>query len=119
MISIVECDNITLNNFALEALQRFESTSGTYGLQLLTSTRIKLERLTGNDGWGISGSNYIKDVKVYNSYINRFDCHWMAYDVSINNSTFKNLGVYLTGGGHLTIRDCTFILDKIPQTGGS
>ena len=119
MISIVECDNITLNNFALEALQRFESTSGTYGLQLLTSTRIKLERLTGNDGWGISGSNYIKDVKVYNSYINRFDCHWMAYDVSINNSTFKHLGVYLTGGGHLTIRDCTFILDKIPQTGGA
>ncbi|AOV97076.1 hypothetical protein A9798_08925 [Edwardsiella hoshinae] len=117
MINITECDNITLNNFELEALQRFESTSGTYGLQLTKSTRIKMERLTGNDGWGITGSNYIKDVKVYNSHLNRFDCHWMAYDISINNSIFKNLGVYLTGGGHLAIRDCTFLLDKIPQTG--
>ncbi|EMY3403117.1 hypothetical protein AAID35_005027 [Escherichia coli] len=119
MISVTECDNINLSNFELEALQRFESTSGTYGLQLTKSTRIKLERLTGNDGWGITGSNYIKDVKVHNSYLNRFDCHWMAYDISINNSTFKNLGVYLTGGGHLAIRDCTFLLDKIPQTGAS
>lgn len=119
MINITECDNIALNNFELEALQRFESTPGTYGLQLTKSTRIKLERLTGNDGWGITGSNYIKDVKIYNSYLNRFDCHWMAYDISINNSTFKNLGVYLTGGGHLAIRDCIFILDKIPQTGAS
>ncbi|MBB7412010.1 hypothetical protein HEM69_023550, partial [Escherichia coli] len=96
MINITECDNIALNNFELEALQRFESTPGTYGLQLTKSTRIKLERLTGNDGWGITGSNYIKDVKIYNSYLNRFDCHWIAYDISINKYTFKNLGVYLT-----------------------
>lgn len=116
MVSIYLCDNVRLNNFELEALPQIGDAKGTYGLQLSCVTRTKLDNLTGNDGWGITGSNYIKNITVKNAFLNRFDCHWMAFDITITDSTFKNQGIYLTGGGYLTVRNCIFLLDNDPIT---
>lgn len=111
MINVQQCNNVTLKNFEMEAIPRVNSTNGTYGLQFFLCTRLKLSNITGNDGWGVIGSNYLKNVYLSNSFLNRFDCHWMAYNVIIENTTFKNLGVYLTGGGEFVARNCTYVLD--------
>lgn len=112
MINVEKCNNVTLKNFEVEAIPRVDSTIGTYGFQFSLCTRLNLTNITGNDGWGIIGSNYLKNVTLSDSFLNRFDCHWMAYNIIIENTTFKNLGVYLTGGGCFIARNCTYVLDR-------
>ncbi|HFW1342630.1 TPA: hypothetical protein ACIAY5_004575, partial [Salmonella enterica subsp. enterica serovar Virchow] len=112
MINVEKCNNVTLKNFEVEAIPRVDSTIGTYGFQFSLCTRLNLTNITGNDGWGIIGSNYLKNVNLSDSFLNRFDCHWMAYNIIIENTTFKNLGVYLTGGGYFIARNCTYVLDR-------
>lgn len=109
MINVEKCNNVTLKDFEVEAIPRVDST---YGFQFSLCTRLNLTNITGNDGWGIIGSNYLKNVILFDSFLNRFDCHWMAYNIIIENTTFKNLGVYLTGGGFFIARNCTYVLDR-------
>lgn len=112
MVYVSEADNVRLINFDQEALPRTNYPDGTYGISMNCVTRVTFQKINGNDGWGLTGCNYMKSIYVNNCSFNRFDCHWMVYDVIIENSTFKNWGIIMTGGGHFIARNCIYTLGK-------
>lgn len=57
--------------------------------------------------WGIMGGNYIKNLEIYNSKLNRVDAHKGAWNVTIKDTTIGIKGFTLIGGGVLLVENVT------------
>ncbi|WP_415720619.1 phage tail protein [Photobacterium ganghwense] len=79
---------------------------GAYGyfISCTNVLDLTLNRLQCNGGWGVTGSNWIKDVQVTNSQINRWDVHFGMGNVTIRDSELYGYGVNVTyGDGQLLL----------------
>ena len=81
------------------------NAGGVYCFTGAHIVRLRAERLRGNGGWGFTGCNYLKSTTFFNCDINRIDCHWGAYDLTVINNRIINFGCLIAGGGTFTARD--------------
>ena len=90
------------------------SQKSNYDLILEHSTNITIDNVTSNDiednyRWGITGSNYTKDIIYKNCILNRIDAHCGVHNLTVENCTIGIKGFTLTGSGKLNIKDVTRI----------
>ena len=82
--------------------------NGAYGYMINCSNVVDLtiDRVQGNGGWGITGSNWLKDALVTNSQINRWDVHFGMGNLTIRDSELYGYGVNVTyGDGHVSLEN--------------
>lgn len=96
------CYDVLLKNCHITP--RKNTGIGSYGIHGYETFKLTLDNVTaqGDDSlFGVMGSNFMKDLVVKNSNMNRIDVHYKAWNVTIKNSKL-NL-ITLTGGGLLDI----------------
>src|SRR5205085_4130431 len=83
-------------------------TSG-YILQMDNVLNVTFRNLTWLNGWGATGTNNVKNWKIYDSSINRIDVHQSGGDIYCRNVNFiGGWGVYLGyGDGRVILENCT------------
>lgn len=89
-------------------------TKSNYDLILEYSSNITLENITcedleKNDRWGITGTNFTKDIIYKDCKLNRIDAHCGVYNLNIENCIIGVKGFTLTGAGNLNINNSTRI----------
>ena len=102
--------DVILKNSTLYS-HRYE-TKSNYDLILEHSANITICNVTSNDieninRWGITGTNYTKDITYENCELNRIDAHTGVHNLTINNCTIGIKGLTLTGSGDLNLNDVT------------
>ncbi len=106
---VENANRVSLQNMTV--VPRLASSGvGTYELQMNTCTNLELVNVKSKDindnFWGVVGSNYLKNVTILNSYLNRFDCHKFLFgDTVIKDTTIGTKGLTLEGGGSLTLEN--------------
>ena len=84
--------------------------SGTYDIGVYNCLNLLIDNMeafsTTKEHWGVWGGNFIKNLDVRNSKLNRIDAHKGVFNVSISNSCIGDKGLTLCGGGKLVIKDC-------------
>ena len=80
----------------------------TYDLNLYAIVNGKIKNVASNNigdeqRWGITGTNYSKDIVFENCTLNRIDAHAGIYNLDIINCTVGCKGLTLTGQGDLNI----------------
>lgn len=83
-----------------------------YDLVLEFSANININNVTSNDiedtsRWGITGTNYTKDITYENCTLNRIDAHCGVYNLNIQNCTIGCKGITVVGAGNLKISNVT------------
>ena len=102
--------DITIENCSLYS-HKFRQKSN-YDLILEHSANITIDNITSNDiediyRWGITGSNYTKDITYKNCVLNRIDAHCGVHNLTIENSTIGVKGLTLIGSGELNLKNVT------------
>src|SRR5699024_3289448 len=85
--------------------------SGTYGIGGTYCIGLKLYNVTAkNDttGWGVMGMNYLKELIVRDSSLNRIDVHYAGNNITIKDSVIGSFGVSINGSGYIKIKDTVF-----------
>ena len=106
VVQALDCSKLVLEDWDCLAMPLGTTSAG--GIYCFTGSHIvdmQAQRLRGNTGWGFSGCNFLKNVTFTDNSINRIDCHWGAYDITINNNRLINWGCLLAGGGTFTAKD--------------
>lgn len=111
-IRISNVTDVQLLNSNLVSHKYREKSS--YDLILEYSTNILIENVVSDDieatdRWGITGTNYTKDITYRNCTLNRIDAHCGVYNLTIDNCNIGVKGFTLTGAGKLTITNSTRI----------
>ena len=80
----------------------------SYGLFMENAVDITISNVTSNDinqtnRWGITGTNYTKDVTYKNCVLNRIDAHSGVYNLNIENCEIGSKGITVVGSGNLNI----------------
>lgn len=88
------------------------SQKSNYDLVLENSTNIEIDNVMSNDiediyRWGITGTNYTKDITYRNCILNRIDAHCGVHNLTVENSTVGIKGFTLTGSGNLNLKNVT------------
>lgn len=83
-----------------------------YDLIIENSTNIEIDNVKSNDiediyRWGITGTNYTKDITYRNCILNRIDAHCGVHNLTVENSTVGIKGFTLTGSGNLNLKNAT------------
>lgn len=86
---------------------KYESKSN-YDLILEYAINIAIENIISNDiddgnRWGITGTNYTKDITYKNCELNRIDAHCGVHNLTIENSEIGVHGISVVGSGALNI----------------
>lgn len=107
-IRISHATNVEIRDCELYTHKYNQSSS--YDLIIENSTDIMLNNVISNDiedtrRWGITGSNYTKDVVYYKCTLNRIDAHCGVYNLTIDNCVVGVKGITIVGGGKLNISD--------------
>ncbi len=92
---------------------KYKSASN-YDLILEYCVNITMSNITSNDieatdRWGITGTNYTKDITYKRCSLNRIDAHCGVYNLTIENCIIGTKGLTLTGAGKLKISNTTRI----------
>lgn len=99
------CYNVKLDGAYLTP-RKTPTSKGTYGITGSKVIDITFENVIGTDdgtGWGIMGTNFIKDMKVDKSNLNRVDTHFNLHNLTIKESKLD--AILITGSGDLIIED--------------
>lgn len=108
--------NVTLENIRLMPFEQNRPDPakvvphGTYGIGGSHMMNVTFRNLTAEGGWvswGVFGTNVLKDIRVEDSYLNRFDVHFHGWNIHISNSVIGFAGIAITGGGNLFVEDTT------------
>ncbi len=120
LINFEMCDDVKLIDGVGEAQPNLNS-SGVVTIFAEEATRITLDNYSSNTSWGTTSMQYIKQLTVKNSNLNRVDGHWAVFDVTVQDSTIKNHQVQLAGGGFCRLQNITWLLgayeDKVTGQG--
>lgn len=86
------------------------SVKSNYDLILEHSINVTIDNVTSNDiedtqRWGITGTNYTKDVIYRNCTLNRIDAHCGVHNLTVENSTIGVKGFTLIGSGELNLKN--------------
>lgn len=103
------CD-VDVRDCKLTAHKYVEQSS--YDLILEYSSNVKFENVISDDinninRWGITGTNYTKDITYSNCILNRIDVHCGVYNLNINNCQIGIKGIEVVGAGTLNIESTT------------
>lgn len=99
-----------------------------YDLIIECSTNVTINNVSSNDiedinRWGITGTNYTKDITYNNCSLNRIDAHCGVYNLNILNSTIGAKGITVVGAGLLNIYNvrslCNIALVELRSDYGS
>ncbi len=93
------------------------STKSNYDLILEHSTNVTIDNVISNDiedthRWGITGTNYTKDITYRNCTLNRIDAHCGVHNLTIENCTVGVKGLSLVGSGELNLKNITRLGDS-------
>lgn len=88
------------------------NSKSSYDLILEYTVNIKVENVKSNDiddnsRWGITGTNYTKDITYKNCELNRIDAHSGVRNLTIENSTLGKYGITVVGSGILNLNNVT------------
>lgn len=88
------------------------NSKSSYDLILEYTVNINVENVKSNDiddnsRWGITGTNYTKDVIYKNCELNRIDAHSGVHNLTIENSILGRYGITVVGSGNLNIDNVT------------
>ena len=105
-IKISYVADVTLKDSELYS-HKYKAKSN-YDLILECSVNLKIENVISNDiekenRWGITGSNYIKDVTYKDCMLNRIDAHRGVHNLTIENCIVGVKGISVVGSGDLKI----------------
>ncbi|MVZ67385.1 hypothetical protein GQF61_16140 [Sphingobacterium sp. DK4209] len=84
--------------------------AGTYGIsgdRILNGTFRNVTAEGGKVHWGVFGTNMNKNFTIDLCRLNRVDVHFHCWNLRILNTHIGHRGISVTGGGNLTVRDCT------------
>ena len=116
-INISNVAKVSYSNSSLYALQSSSSayaSRSTYDLNYSSSVNVTFTNIvlpkkqlynTNYDYWGVTGSNYTKDVTYDNCKLNRVDAHSGVHNLTIKNSLIGNKGITVIGSGTLLIKN--------------
>ena len=110
--------NITLNNLRVQPLKVNSAHSSSYDLYLngVAGIDIKNVRMNGFDGenqlsskdyWGVTGTNWSKNVVYDNCSLNRIDTHRGVYNLTVRDSEVGVYGLNQIGFGEMNITRVT------------
>ncbi|EOR25024.1 hypothetical protein A499_06470, partial [Niallia nealsonii AAU1] len=95
----VNYDNIIGEN-ASAPTNEGDTTQGQYAIVYTLSSKNKITDCVIQRGWGVVNTQWIKDMTVRDSVINRYDNHWGMSDLLIENTKINgNNGGFLLGWG--------------------
>ena len=111
-IRISNVADVKLQDSKLYSYKFKEKSS--YDLHIEYSTNIMIDNVTSNDiedanRWGITGTNYTKDITYKNCALNRIDAHCGVHNLTIEDTTVGTKGLLLVGNGKLNLRNVTRI----------
>lgn len=92
-----------------------ELSRTSYIFNISLSSFIEIKNITFYRGWGLMNTEFIKEIKVYNSIINRFDNHFGISNLVIEDCTIVgnnnciNIGY---GNGNIYINRIKWIIAK-------
>lgn len=109
-ISIANAANIKIENCKLSA-HKYDTIS-SYDLILENCCNVQMNNVTSEDidnttKWGITGSNYTKDINYKNCILNRIDAHCGVYNLNVENCQIGAYGINVVGGGELNVLNTT------------
>ena len=112
---MIEVDNVAdLNISDCQLYTRKFSLTGrsTYGLTLSRVVNCNCKNIASNDledshRWGITGTNYCKDIILDNCSFNRLDAHKGLYNLTLKNCNIGYWGLSITGQGELIVDNTT------------
>lgn len=89
------------------------NNASNYDLIIEHSSNIELKNVISDDieskeRWGITGTNYTKDISYINCTLNRIDAHCGVHNLNIKNCTLGIYGITVVGSGTLNVEDSTF-----------
>lgn len=109
-ISIQNASFVTLKNTSLytHLSEDGGSSASTYDLIVDYSTNVTIKNVDSNDidnseRWGITGSNYCKDITYTDCTLNRIDTHRGVHNLTIEDCTIGVRGITQTGSGTMKI----------------
>ena len=105
-IKISYAADVTLRDSELYS-HKYKAKS-SYDLILECAVNVNIENVISNDiektnRWGITGSNYIKDVTYNNCILNRVDAHCGVNNLTIKDCIIGTKGISVIGSGNLNI----------------
>lgn len=109
--SIMSSAYITLKNIRFVWASHSGATTGyTYNISMRDSYNVSFDDVKGSgDGWGATGSNLCRIVKINNSNLSRVDFHQPFSELlHISNSKIGSWGVLVTAIGTLLIENTEF-----------
>lgn len=109
-IKLSNVTNVKIENSNLVA-HKYDQHS-TYDLIIQQSCNIDVINVTQDDieaadRWGITGTNYTKDITYINCKLNRIDAHSGVHNLTIKDSTLGIYGISAVGSGKLNIDNVT------------
>lgn len=111
-IKLSNVANVKINDSNLVA-HKYDQHS-TYDLIIQQSCNIDISNVTQDDieaadRWGITGTNYTKDITYSNCRLNRIDAHSGVHNLTIENSIVGAKGITIVGSGKLNLTNVTTI----------
>ncbi|MBE6570243.1 MAG: hypothetical protein E7658_08530 [Ruminococcaceae bacterium] len=114
-LRVESCANVEINNTQLTARRfrgqdsgndsdefRFESCCN-----LTVNNMQQLNDITDTGLWGVTVSNWTKNVSFDNCTLNRIDAHQSLTNLTVTNCNLGYTGINVVGGGTLYVENCT------------
>lgn len=113
--SLTSSAYVTLKNIRFVWASHSGATTGyTYNISMGNCYNVSFDNVKGSgDGWGATGSNLCRIVKINNSNLSRVDFHQPFSELlQISNSKIGSWGVLVTALGTLLIENTEFTLSN-------
>ncbi len=109
-IKIVRTSDVKITECELVA-HKYEKASN-YDLIIENTANLEIEKVSCNhiqdsQRWGITGSNYTKDITYKNCVLNRIDAHSGVHNLNILDCQLGIHGIMVQGSGELNITNTT------------
>ena len=116
-LNIAKSANVEINDCELYA-RKTENKKSTYDLVLTAVVNVECKNIISNDiyekdRWGITGTNYCKNVVFDECTLNRIDAHRGIYNLTVQDCTLGYKGLRMTGQGELNILRTAICADSI------
>ena len=113
---------VTFSNSTVQGMRNEQDGTGhsTYDLHITKANTMTMNNITMSDKeidtlinpstnliWGVTGTNFTKDITYNNCKLNRIDTHRGVHNLTVKNSTIGHHALTQTGFGTLTISNVT------------
>lgn len=114
-LRVESCANVEINNTQLTARRYRDQDSGNDSdefrfescCNLTVNNMQQLNDITDIGLWGVTVSNWTKNVSFDNCTLNRIDAHQSLTNLTVTNCNLGYTGINVVGGGTLYVENCT------------